>query len=63
MRVETLLRLLEQRQVELAKSLLAAPLGRDAFEFGRSAGLYAGIQMARDEILAFYEDAEKDSRK
>ena len=63
MRAETLLRLLEQKQAELAKSLLSAPLGRDAFEFGRSAGLYAGLEMAKEAIIGFYEDVEKDSRK
>lgn len=63
MRVEQLLRLLEQKQADLAKGLLAAPLGRDAFEFGRSTGLYAGLEMAKDAILGFYEDVETDSRK
>jgi len=61
-RVEHLLRLLEQKQADLAKGLLSAPLGRDAFEFGRSTGLYAGLEMAKEAILGFYEDAEKDSR-
>lgn len=63
MRVETLLRLLEEKQADLAKGLLSAPNGRDAFEFGRSTGLYAGLEMAKNFILGFYEDAEKEARR
>jgi hypothetical protein len=62
MRVEMLLRVLEARQAELAKSLLASPLGRDAFEFGRSSGLYHGLEMAKNAIIDFYDEADKKNQ-
>ena len=57
-----LLRVLEAKQAELAKSLLSAPLGRDAFEFGRSSGLYHGLEMAKNAIIDFYEEADKKNQ-
>jgi len=57
-----LLRVLEARQAELAKSLLASPLGRDAFEFGRSSGLYHGLEMAKNAIIDFYDEADKKNQ-
>ena len=62
MRVEMLLRVLETQQADLAKSLLASPLGRDAFEFGRSSGLYHGLEMAKNAIIDFYEEADKKNQ-
>lgn len=46
---------------ECAHSALRAPSQRDAFEYGRLVGIYAGLQMALDVVdNALGEDEEKD---
>ena len=36
---------------EFAQAALAAPAQRDAFEYGRVSGFYAGLEQARDLLL------------
>ena len=56
--VETLLKRLEQAQVEQAHSALTQPQGRDAFEYGRMVGMYAGIAHARSVLVDMISEAE-----
>ena len=53
--VDGLLRRLEEEQSEHAKRALAQPQGRDSFEYGRMAGLYAGLERAREILLDIQE--------
>ena len=53
--VDSLLRRLEEEQSEHAKRALAQPQGRDSFEYGRMAGLYAGLERAREILLDIQE--------
>ena len=48
--VDLLLRALKAKQVEMAQTSLAQPRGTDSYEYGRVVGLYAGLQVALDEI-------------
>jgi hypothetical protein len=47
---DLLLRALKAKQVELAQTALGNPRGTDSYEYGRVVGLYAGLQVALDEI-------------
>lgn len=57
---DIILRRLEDRQTELAASALAAPQQRDAFEYGRMCGMYAGFEDAKNILVGIIE--EKDRR-
>lgn len=57
---DILLRRIEEAQTALAKSSLSAPQGRDAFEYGRAAGVYAGLEHAKEIIVELL--AENDRR-
>lgn len=46
--------------VETATNALASPQGRDAFEYGRMSGLYAGLNEARNLVLDLI--SEEDDR-
>lgn len=50
---------LEQEQARLAHEALAKPAGRDAFEYGKVIGLYAGIEHAKQSIIAMFDDRER----
>jgi len=58
-RIEALLRLLEEEQVNLAKEALQHPQGRDMFDYGRAVGLYAGLTHARDLIINLVAERER----
>ena len=58
--INDLVRRLEERQAEFAKAALAMPAHRDAFEYGRACGLYAGLEDAKNLILNFV--ADKDAK-
>ena len=53
--LDALLRRLEEEQAEHAKRALAQPQNRDSFEYGRMAGLYAGLERAREILLDIQE--------
>lgn len=59
MRIETLLQRLETEQVRLATEALKQPASRDAFEYGRVVGMYAGLEMAKASLLALVADHEE----
>lgn len=60
MKIDLLLKRLEQAQLELAKSALQQPQGRDAFDYGRAVGMYAGLEHAVNVLLDLV--AEKDRK-
>lgn len=55
MRVEILIRRLNDEQTTLAKEALERPQGREAYDYGRVVGMYAGLEQAKtliNEMLA-----------
>lgn len=56
--IDTLLKRLEETQADLAKQALMSPQGRDAFEYGRMAGIYAGVDTARTIVMAMLDDQD-----
>jgi len=50
MRVEILIRRLNDEQVALAKEALERPQGREAYDYGRVVGMYAGLEQAKTLI-------------
>ena len=42
-----------------ATSALEKPSGRDAFEYGRAVGMYAGLQRAFEVVGAAHADEER----
>lgn len=56
--VETLLKRIEQERDATAHAAMRAPQGRDAFEYGRMCGLYAGIERARELLVEMISEAD-----
>lgn len=54
-----LLQRLEEEQATLAAETLRQPSGRDAFDFGRAVGLYAGIERAKIVLLDMVREHER----
>lgn len=50
---------LETAQAELAKEALERPSGRDAFDYGRAVGLYAGLELAKQTIIDMVAEHER----
>lgn len=44
---------------DLAKAALEQPAGRDAFEYGRVTGMYAGLRRAFDIVGDAYAEEER----
>lgn len=59
MRIETFLQRLETAQAELAKEALERPVGREAFDYGRAVGLYAGLELAKQTIIDMVAEHER----
>lgn len=59
MRHDALLKRIEQEMAACAQQALASPQGRDAFEYGRMAGLYAGLRRASELVLAALDDEDE----
>ena len=59
MRVEQFLQRLEAEQKRLACETLEKPGGRDAFEFGRAAGMYAGMEHAKRVLIDMFAEKER----
>jgi hypothetical protein len=57
--LDALLRRLEEEQAEHAKRALAQPQNRDSFEYGRVAGIYAGLDRVREILLEIQEAADR----
>lgn len=60
MRVEILLRRLEDEQKTLAIEALSRPQGKDTYDYGRVVGIYAGLEQAKNLILDTM--AEKEAK-
>ena len=59
MRLEALIQRLEQEQSKLAHEALAKPAGREPFDYGRVVGMYAGLEQAKQSILAMVDERER----
>lgn len=59
MRVEVLLQRIELEQARLAGEALKTPAGRDAFEYGRVAGMYAGLEHAKRVLIELVAEKER----
>ena len=60
MRVEILLKRLEDEQKTLAIEALSRPQGKDNYDYGRVVGIYAGLEQAKNLILDIM--AEKEAK-
>lgn len=60
MRVEILLKRLEDEQKTLAIEALSRPQGTDGYDYGRVVGIYAGLEQAKNLILDTL--AEKEAK-
>lgn len=58
MRLEPLIQRLERQQAEIGHIALSQPAARDAFEYGRMAGMYAGVGLAIETIKNIETEAE-----
>ena len=54
-----LIQRLEQEQTKLSHEALAKPAGRDAFDYGRVIGMYGGLELAKQSILALFAERER----
>ena len=59
MKIEALLQRLEEEQATLAAETLRQPSGREAYDFGRAVGLYAGIERAKIVLIDLVKEHEK----
>ena len=59
MNIAMLLQRLETEQAMLAREALGKPAGRDAFEYGRMVGLNAGLERAKQVLVAMNEELER----
>lgn len=50
---------LEAEQARLAKEALERPAGRDAFDYGRAVGMYAGLEHAKSAIIEMVAEHER----
>lgn len=59
MKIEHLLQRLETEQARLAAEALGHPSGREAFDYGRAVGMYAGLEQAKRVLLDLVAEREK----
>jgi len=59
MRVDMLLRRLEEEQALFAKEALQQTQGHEAFDYGRVVGLYAGLERAKDILIGILADQDR----
>lgn len=59
MNVAGILQRIEREQAMLASEALRQPQARDAFEYGRVSGLYAGLEMAKRLVLDVEDELER----
>lgn len=59
MKLETLLQCLDAEQARLAADALKSPTSRDAFEYGRVVGLYAGLERAKQALSNLVAERDK----
>lgn len=61
MRLETILAAIDQQMAEVAKDALRAP-GKELFDYGRSVGLYAGLEQAKTIIIDLVKETDARDR-
>jgi len=54
-----LLQRLETEQASLAREALGKPSGRDAYEYGRVVGMYAGLERAKQLLFEVNDELER----
>jgi len=59
MKIDMLLRRLDEEQRKLAHEALQHPQSRDIFEYGRVVGMYAGIDHVKNVIIDMIAEREK----
>lgn len=59
MKLENLLQRLETEQARLASEALAQPSGKDAYDYGRAVGMYAGLEHAKRVLIEMVAEREK----
>jgi hypothetical protein len=59
MRIDMVLRRLEEEQTQFAKEALLQPQGHGAFDYGRSVGVYAGLELAKDILIGIVADQDR----
>lgn len=62
MNVTELIKQLDDLRARTADEALSSPGGRDAFEYGRSVGVYKGLAMARAAVVDMMEERERVQR-
>lgn len=60
--VDQLFRKLDEEQTRLACEALSSPQSRDAFEYGRACGLFAGLAHAKDVLVELLADREEKDK-
>lgn len=56
---DALLKRIDNEMALCAQRALASPQQRDAFEYGRMSGVYAGMNRVRELVLQMTEEADK----
>ena len=62
MRIEVILQVLEAKQATIAQEAMEQPAA-DPFGHGRSVGVYAGLSLAKDALMEFYNETENRRNK
>lgn len=57
--IDALLKRIENEMADCAQQALARPAERDAFEYGRMAGMYAGLNRVREIVLLMSDEADQ----
>ena len=60
MSIERAVMLIEREQQDLAAAALRSPNSRDAFEYGRVSGVYAGLERAKELLLSIIVSEDED---
>lgn len=60
MSIERAVMLIEREQQDLAAAALRSPNSRDAFEYGRVSGVYAGLERAKEILLSTIVSEDED---
>jgi hypothetical protein len=62
LRIEVILQVLEAKQAIVARDAIEQPAA-DPFGHGRSVGLYAGLSLAKDALMEFYNEKEQQTNR
>lgn len=59
MKIEVVIQRIEREQSILSREALAKPAGREPFDYGRVVGMYAGLEQAKQTILAMFDENDR----